>query len=269
MFPPKLAPDEQKRLINYFYARMQRPMQVRIKHEESGDYSVYDEKDKLMQSGWLAGGGTLDVRNAAVMANLRESSQVAFDGPAIQRLFDLVDFGKTKPQVTLAGLIIPEKKTDEGVLIASISFAWIDIVKKLQGDWSKAHEIPDTVWEELIAAAYKHAGYDEVTLTPKSNDHGRDLIAVKKGIGAVRLLGSVKAFKPGLLVTKEQVHALAGVVSLDPKATKGILITTSDFAPRILGDKNLARAIPDRIELMNGTQLRQWLGELLSRPMRW
>jgi hypothetical protein len=44
------------------------------------------------------------------------------------------------------------------------------------------------------------------------------------------------------------------------------VITTTDFAPRILGDKNLARAIPDRIELVNGAQLKQWLSELLALP---
>jgi len=270
MFPPRLSPEEQKKLVNYYFARQQRPMRVRIEHKENGDYSVYDEDDKLVQTGWLATGvRDLRKRDLAVMANLREASQVAFDGPAIQRLMDLMDFGKAKPRVTLAGLIIPEKQTDEGVLISSVSFVWLDIIRKLKGDWSKAHEIQNYVWEELVAAAYKHAGYDEVTLTPRTADHGRDLIAVRKGVGAIRLLGSVKAFKPDLLVTKEQVHALVGVVSLDPKATRGVVITTSDFAPRILDDKNLAAVIPDRIELMNGTQLKLWLTELLDVPIRW
>jgi restriction system protein len=266
MFPPVLPPEQQLKLVDYLYARMMRPMRVRIVHEAGGNYSVYDEKDHVIQTGWIAEGGAREQRNISVMANLREASQVAIERPALQRLLDLMSFGETKPQVTLSGLIIPDRKTDEGVLISSISYAWIDIVEKLQGDWAKAHEIEAHVWEELIAAAYKRAGYDEVTLTPRSNDHGRDLIAVKKGVGAVKLLGSVKAFKPGSLVTKEQVHALVGVISLDPAATKGVLITTTDFAPRILGDKNLARAIPDRIELINGAQLKQWLSELLALP---
>jgi restriction system protein len=146
-----------------------------------------------------------------------------------------------------------------------VSFAWADIVEMLKGDWSRAHEISPDVWEEVVAGAYKRAGYDEVTLTPRSGDHGRDVIAVKKGVGSIKILGSVKAYKPGLLVTKEQVHALVGVVSLDPTATKGILTTTSDFAPRMLKDKNLARAIPDKIELMNGERLRLWLTELSGK----
>ena len=145
MFPPKLTADEQKKLIDYYYARLQRPMRIRVEHKADGHYSIYDEDNKLVHLGWLAGGGSLEQRNAAAAANLRESSQVAFDAPAIQRLFDLMDFGKAKPRVTLAGLIIPDKQTDEGVLISSVSFVWIDIVKKLSGDWSKAHEIPEYV----------------------------------------------------------------------------------------------------------------------------
>src|SRR5262245_2470381 len=37
--------------------------------------------------------------------------------------------------------------------------------------------------EQIIAGAYKSAGFDKVTLTPRSSDFGRDGIAVKHGIG--------------------------------------------------------------------------------------
>jgi restriction system protein len=266
MIPDSRPLEEQIKIAEYLYARMKNPMRIRIVHEEGGHYRVFDDKGNVIQTGWMAEGGTVDQRNFEVMKNLREASEVALSEPmAIQRYIDLLTFNDTKPHVTLSGVIIPEKKVSEGVLISSVSFVWVDIVEMLKGDWSRAHEIPSNVWEELIAGAYDRAGYDEVTLTPRSADHGRDVIATKKGVGAIRILGSVKAYKPGLLVTKEQVHALVGVVSLDPAATKGILTTTSDFAPRILEDKNLARAIPDRIELMNGDKLRLWLCDLLAQ----
>ena len=51
-----------------------------------------------------------------------------------------------------------------------------------------AFEIPSYKWEELIAAAFDYAGYDEVILTPRSGDHGRDVIATKNGIGAIRII---------------------------------------------------------------------------------
>ena len=53
-----------------------------------------------------------------------------------------------------------------------------------------------------------------------------------------------------------------GVVSVDLSASKGILTTTSDFAPKLLDDPGLKLAVPHRIELMNGVQLQKWLSDL-------
>jgi restriction system protein len=40
--------------------------------------------------------------------------------------------------------------------------------------------------EEIVAGAFKRARYDEVTLPPRSGDFGRDVIAVKHGVGCVK-----------------------------------------------------------------------------------
>jgi restriction system protein len=121
-------------------------------------------------------------------------------------------------------------------------------------------------WEELIAGAYELAGFDEVILTPRSGDKGRDVIAVKKGIGCIRFLEEVKAYKPDHLVTAEEVRALLGVVSADQNATKGIFTTTSDFAPRIREEKAIKDHMPFRIELVNGVELLKRLGALVESP---
>jgi hypothetical protein len=65
--------------------------------------------------------------------------------------------------------------------------------------------------EEMIAAAYDKAGFDEVILTPRSGDLGRDIIASRKDWGRVRFIDQVKAYKPGHLVTAEEVRALGFV----------------------------------------------------------
>jgi restriction system protein len=179
----------------------------------------------------------------------------------IEDLLDLPTKGK-KVELTVSSVIIPERKTTEGVLIKATSVVWSAMVEELKTNWSKAYEIPPHMWEELIAGAFVKAGFDEVILTPRSGDHGRDVIAVRNGIGSIRILGSVKAYRPGHLVTKEEVHALMGVVNLDPNASKGIITTTSDFAPRLLRDSRLAQAVPHRIELMNGVELKAWLQHL-------
>jgi restriction system protein len=115
-------------------------------------------------------------------------------------------------------VIVPEKIVMEGVLVRSVSVFWTEVVQELRSNWNKAFALEPRIWEELVAGAYAKAGFDEVVLTPRSGDHGRDVIATKRGIGSIRILGSVTAYNPGHLVTKEEVHALAGVVNLDPAA---------------------------------------------------
>ena len=125
-----------------------------------------------------------------------------------------------------------------------------------------AFQISPRTWEEMIAAAFDQDGYDEVTLTPRSGDRGRDVIAVKNGVGCIRIIDSVKAYKPSHLVKHDDVRALLGVLSGDPKASKGIVTTTSDFAPGIATDPLIAPFMPTRLELMNGEKLKSWLATL-------
>jgi len=160
------------------------------------------------------------------------------------------------------GVIEPYGETSEGRLVHAFSIPWKIIVDLLKNDWGKAFQIPDRQWEEMIAAAFDKAGYDEVTLTPRSGDHGRDVIAIKKGIGSIRIIDSVKAYRPGHLVRYDDVRALAGVLLGDQQSSKGIVTTTSSFAPGIVNDPFLKPLIPYRLELMDGTALQRWLEDL-------
>jgi restriction system protein len=72
-------------------------------------------------------------------------------------------------------LIIPGDKTTEGVLVQAVALPWSDIIDEVLRDPTVAFQIPPHKWEEMIAAAYKKAGFDEVTLTPRSGDRGRDV----------------------------------------------------------------------------------------------
>lgn len=166
------------------------------------------------------------------------------------------------PSLILQGIITPYDKTDEGKLIRTIAIPWSMIVNHLKRDWTLAYQISSDKWEELVAAAFDRAGYDEVTLTPRSGDYGRDVIAVKKGMCSIRIIGSVKAYKPGHLVKHDDVRALAGVLLGDHQASKGIITTTSSFAPNIIQDPFLKLLMPYRLELMDGKSLQKWLEEL-------
>lgn len=123
------------------------------------------------------------------------------------------------------------------------------------------YEIGHRRWEEIIAANYDRQGF-KVTLTPPSSDLGRDVIAEREDWGCVRFIDQVKAYKPGHLVTANDVRALVGVLTADHNATKGFVTTTSDFAPKIKDDKLLKPFMPYRLQLVNGTELLKQFAKL-------
>lgn len=172
--------------------------------------------------------------------------------------------GGSVPQICLQAIFVPGEQTKEGVLIQALAPPWFEILRLLKANPNLAYELSPRKWEEMVAASYHSAGFDEVTITPASGDHGRDVIAVKKGFGSVRIIDQVKAFKPGHLVTANDVRALLGVLHGDPNATKGVVTTTSDFAPKITADPSINPFIPFRLELVNGVSLMERLSELIE-----
>lgn len=172
--------------------------------------------------------------------------------------------GVTSAALLMQTLIVAGSVASEGRLIEAVAIPWFEIISHIKGDPSVAYQIPPEKWEEIIAGAYKQAGFDEVILTPRSGDYGRDVIAIKKGIGHVRIIDQVKAYKPGHLVKANDVRALMGVLHGDG-ASKGILTTTSDFAPRIKDDPLITPFIPSRLELINGSILFKRLDELAGK----
>jgi restriction system protein len=168
------------------------------------------------------------------------------------------------PSLLLQTVIVRGARTDEGTLIEAVALPWFDIIAFLKTDPSIAFQLPWEKWEEIIAGAYKRAGFEEVTLTPRSGDHGRDVIAVKKGICSIRVIDQVKAYKPPHLVDANDVSALIGVLQGDG-ASKACLSTTSDFAPMIKKNPLIVPFIPSRLELVNGTALSSRLQELAAR----
>jgi restriction system protein len=169
-----------------------------------------------------------------------------------------------KPQLLLQAVVVPGDRTNEGKLIEAVTIPWFDIIALLAQDPNIAFQIPPEKWEEIVAGAYCKADFDEVILTPRSGDHGRDVIAIKKGLGSIRVIDQVKAFKPSHLVDADDVRALMGVLQTDG-ASKGFLTTTSDFAPKIRTDPLIVPLIPKQLELVNGTMLMRRLQELAAR----
>ena len=193
-----------------------------------------------------------------------QSRQMAAVLSSIEHLKNNATLWQGTAGILLQAVIIPGDKTQEGQLVESVALPWFDIVELLSRDPAAAYQIEARKWEEIIAGAYQRAGFDEVTLTPRSGDFGRDVIAVKHGLGIVRVIDQVKAYGPGRLVTADDVRALLGVLYGD-KASKGFLTTTSDFAPKLCDDILLKPFMPARLELINGTTLLARLKDLAKQ----
>jgi restriction system protein len=167
----------------------------------------------------------------------------------------------SRSALLLQTVIVPGPRVPEGKLIEAVAAPWFDIIALLSKDPSIAYQISPEKWEEVVAGAYRKAGFDKVTLTPRSGDYGRDVIAIKHGLGSVRVIDQVKAFKPPHLVTADDVRALIGVLHGD-RASKGFLTTTTDFAPKIKTDPLIVPFMPAQLELIDGKTLLARLEEL-------
>ena len=177
-------------------------------------------------------------------------SEEAFGEPAVISYPDIL---------LQAAVVVLGDKTSEGHLIQGVSIPWFEIIKQLKRDPDFLFQIPWRKLEEIIAGAYEQEGWPDVILTPRSNDGGRDVIATKPGFGSIRIIDQVKAYRPGHKVTADEVRAILGVLSADLSVSKGVITTSSTFAPGILEDSKLKAFMPYRLELKNGKELRQWL----------
>lgn len=95
-----------------------------------------------------------------------------------------VTFERISPSAVLIvkGIVSFGERTDEGRLITEVLAPWFESIDLLTRDPEESFRIPYWKWEEIVAGAYRRANFDEVTLTPRKEDRGRDVIAVKKGL---------------------------------------------------------------------------------------
>jgi restriction system protein len=171
---------------------------------------------------------------------------------------------ETAPAVVLSALIVPGEKTSEGLIVQAAAVPWFKIVEMLQRDPEEAYRIDWRVWEEIVAAAWSEWGkrFDakiEVILTPASGDGGKDVIVTLHGHGSVKYFDQVKAYKPGHLVDRVRVDAMLGTLQRHGAVSKGIITTTSDFAPGVWADEELKKLMPTRLELRPRDALFEWL----------
>lgn len=166
-------------------------------------------------------------------------------------------------EFTLKSLLEFGDNVDDGRLVEAVSTSWFEILEVIRRDPARAHEIDPRKWEEILAGAYEREGFDVVILTPRSGDGGRDVIASKHGVGSIRIYDQMKAYKPGRVVTADEVRSMLGI--LHGNVSKGVVTTTSTFAPELMKDKAIAQHVPFRLELKDRNDLFAWLEALAKR----
>jgi restriction system protein len=196
----------------------------------------------------------------ATATEVVEEDGVVFEDGVFE---DGVFVTKHLPAITLKTVVLDlGAKTREGTIVLAVREPFYDILKIIEHDASIAYQIDWRKWEELIAGAWKRSKlFDEVILTPRSGDKGRDVIATKWGGYSIRIFDQVKAYRPGLLVTEGEVLQMLAILGRDRNVSKGYITTTSDFAPGVWKDKDLKRYMPHRLELTHGEKLLAWLAD--------
>lgn len=112
-------------------------------------------------------------------------------------------------------------------------------------------------FEHLIDTLYTEMGY-VTSLTPRTHDKGRDIIAIREEVGEKeKLLIQCKRTKNSVGV--KEARALLGIVS-NEKATKGVLVSTSKFT----GQAKKFVEENSRLELIGDKELQILLNKFLG-----
>jgi restriction system protein len=108
----------------------------------------------------------------------------------------------------LQAIITPGRGTPEGQLVEAVALPGSRLSRRWTATLPWRTKYPGAKGEEMVAGAYLAAKFDLVTLTPRSGDFGRDVIAEKHGVGTIRVIDQVKAHRPGHRVTADDMRAL-------------------------------------------------------------
>jgi restriction system protein len=130
-----------------------------------------------------------------------------------------------------------------------------DLLRSLSNNPRLLYELTPRGFENVVAELLRRLGY-QVTVTPPSNDGGKDIYAAKKtSIGSFLYLVECKKYAPDNRVGVELIRQLHGVVQAE-KATAGILVTTSFFTK---GALEFQGKVSYQISLQDFVGVQKWL----------
>jgi HJR/Mrr/RecB family endonuclease len=156
-------------------------------------------------------------------------------------------------------IILPENIEES---YKAVNFLPITIFEKILKDPTLMREISSRDFEYFVAEIVEKLGFSNVTVTPRSGDGGRDIIATKE-VNEIPLLFSFecKQYSKKRKIQLETMRALLGtVVHTNSKANIGVLVTTSSFTKGVR-DFITSEAMIDGKDFHD---LVQWIKEVSS-----
>lgn len=121
-------------------------------------------------------------------------------------------------------------------------------------------------FEGFIAALIDQLGFEDVILTPRSGDEGRDVLATKRIHGIpIMFAFECKRYAPQNPIGPDIARALLGTIAHGrTRASKGVLVTTSYFTPSA---RNFILTEPD-LDGKDFDGIVEWLKEYGSKNRR-
>lgn len=117
--------------------------------------------------------------------------------------------------------------------LRKVDFAPVTILDNIFKNPEAMHALEAREFEEFIATLIDKIGFEDVILTPRSGDKGRDVLATKKVHGISILFAfECKRYAPNRPIGPDVARALLGVITHgQTQVTKGVLVTSSYFSP--------------------------------------
>jgi HJR/Mrr/RecB family endonuclease len=114
-----------------------------------------------------------------------------------------------------------------------VEFAPLTLLDRILGDPTLMRRLHSREFEGFVASLVEQLGFEDVVLTPRSDDGGRDVLATKNIHGlSIVFAFECKRYSPKNKVGPDIARALLGTITHGTsRATKGVLVTTSSFTP--------------------------------------
>ncbi|MCG8073238.1 MAG: restriction endonuclease [Candidatus Thiodiazotropha taylori] len=162
--------------------------------------------------------------------------------------------------VDVTGKPLSSNGIEERQIIVDVTHANEEFLKKVYENPSLLYDLSPRRFEEFVAEILDRLGY-EITLTPATNDGGKDIYAAKKDdLGSFLYVVECKKYAPENHVGVGLIRQLNGVVQAE-RATAGILATTSFFTK---GAKELQARLSNQISLKDYLGIQEWLNKVFK-----